>query len=310
MNVLIVNATESACGVYQFGVNLYNLLNSAKTIYDFHIAFCATAQDVLTNVAALNPKALIFNYHPHTQPYVSGPFIQSLHRPCFGIYHEITQNAVNQMGSAHPFHHWICSDPTITPNRYISKIGRPVYTQYANPYSFFPQTTIGTFGFGFRNKGFARLATVVQEQFDQAIIRAHIAFSKYFDPTGGEAQARIQEMRSIIKKPGIKIVASHNLLSVGELLDFLAQNTVNVFLYDEMHRGISSTIDYALAVNRPIAINRTQMFRHIFNAKPTILIEETDLPTIIRNSILPLVPFKQAWTPQNLVNEVNSIISR
>jgi hypothetical protein len=214
------------------------------------------------------------------------------------------------MGSAHPFHHWICSDPTLFPNRHISKIGRPVYTQYANPYPPPYQTIIGTFGFGFKNKGFARLATVVQEQFDQAIIKVHIAFSKYFDPTGGEAQARIQEMRNIITKPGIQLVASHNLLSVVELLDFLAQNTVNIFLYDEMHRGISSTIDYALAVNRPIAINRTQMFRHIYNAKPSILIEETDLPTIIKNSILPLIPFKQVWTPQNLVSEVNAIISK
>jgi hypothetical protein len=309
-NALIINATESACGVYQFGINLYNILNSAKTENDFHIAYCATAQEVQTAVNNTNPKTIIFNYHPHTQPYVSWPFIQSLRRPCIGIYHEITQDAANNLRSAHPFHHWICSDPTLIINQHISKIGRPIYTQYANNYPLPWIPTIGSFGFGFSNKGFSRLASLVQDQFDKAIIRVHIAFSKYFDPSGAEARARVQEMRNIIKKPGIEIIASHDLLSTAELLDFLAKNTMNAFLYDNMHRGISSTIDYALAVNRPIAINRTHMFRHIYNARPSILIEETSLPTIIENSILPLVPFKQEWSPQNLVGSLNAIVAR
>jgi hypothetical protein len=41
---------------------------------------------------------------------------------------------------------------------------------------------------------------------------------------------------------------------------------MNIFLYDKMMgRGISSTIDYALSVKKPLAISDSYMFRNIYS---------------------------------------------
>jgi hypothetical protein len=41
---------------------------------------------------------------------------------------------------------------------------------------------------------------------------------------------------------------------------------MNIFLYDTMHgRGVSSTIDYALSVKKPLAISDSYMFRNIYS---------------------------------------------
>jgi len=77
-----------------------------------------------------------------------------------------------------------------------------------------------------------------------------------------------------------------------------------------MYRGISSTIDYALAVKRPIIISNSYMFRHIWGAQPSILFEKKSIPEIVANGFTPLEPFVRAWHPQNLANELTAIIDR
>jgi hypothetical protein len=93
------------------------------------------------------------------------------------------------------------------------------------------------------------------------------------------------------------------------MLDFLAGNTVNIFLYDvHKNRGLSSVIDWALAAHRPIVINKCGMFRHIYNAKPSICIEDSSLKDIIKNGITPLIPFYNEWTPEKFIQRYENII--
>jgi len=309
MNVLIINSTEFSCGVYQFGVNLYNLLNSINHPTKWHIAYCASRSDVLNAVNTYNPNAIIFNYHPCTLPFVSPSLINQTKKACFGVYHEITQEEADSLQPG-LFHHWICSDPSLViKNAHISKFSRPIY-QGCNPNPIPQVPTFGTFGFGFANKGFPKIIQAVQEQYDNAVIKMHIGFAKFGDPYGVGARQRVIESLNLIKKPGISLITSHNFLSTHDLLQFLAKNTANIFLYDDMHRGISSTIDYALAVRRPIIISKSYMFRHIWDAQPSILIEEKTIPEIVANGFAPLEPFMQAWHPKNLANELTAILER
>ena len=233
--------------------------------------------------------------------------IRQTEKLCIGIYHEITQEVADSI-KPDQFHHWICSDPSlVTKNSHISKFSRPIY-QWRNPYPIPQVPTFGTFGFGFVDKGFPRIIQAVQQQYDHAVIRMHIASNKF--GSTDEAQQRVTECLNLINKPGISLVATHNLISPQELLQFLGQNTANIFLYHNMYRGISSTIDYALAVRRPIIISKSYMFRHIWEAQPSILFEEKSIPEIVANGFTPLEPFMQAWHPQNLANELTAIIDR
>jgi SAM-dependent methyltransferase len=311
-DVLIVNHNEPACGVYQFGQNLYEALRGHSSKYAFTLANCANEADIKNAMERVNPVAVIYNWHPATLPFITKEFTRRMGSPAvpaLGFYHEVTAESADQV-SDDRFDFWICGDPTLTTtNPFIFKSGRPLPI-YKNTKALPAITTIGTFGFGFTNKGFSRLAAMVQEQFDEAIIRMHIPFSAFFDPDGYEARARIDEARALITKPGIRIDASHELLSKDGLLDFLAGNSMNAFLYDDMHRGIASTLDYAMAVDRPIAISESYMFRHVWNASPSILVEEKTLPEILAVGTAPLLPYKNAWAGTSLVREYENILDR
>lgn len=47
-------------------------------------------------------------------------------------------------------------------------------------------------------------------------------------------------------------------------------------------------IDYALAVQNPIAINRSNMYSHILDVEPSICVEDNYLIDIIKNGFTPL----------------------
>ncbi len=311
-DVLIINHNEPACGVFQFGENLYDSLRGRSSKYAFTLANCANESEVRNAIKYINPVAVIYNWHPATLPFINKEFTRQMGSPrvpALGFYHEITAEVATQ-ASDNIFDCWICGDPTLaTPNPFIFKSGRPLPV-YKNRQAAPAITTIGTFGFGFKNKGFSRLAAMVQDQFDEAVIKMHVPYSAYFDPQGREARARVAEAKALITKPRIRIDASHKLLSKKGLLDFLAGNSMNAFLYDDMHRGIASTIDYALAVDRPLAISKSYMFRHVWDAKPSILVEENSLPRILDAGIAPLLPYKNAWSASSLVREYEDILDR
>jgi SAM-dependent methyltransferase len=115
----------------------------------------------------------------------------------------------------------------------------------------------------------------------------------------------------MVTKPGINLTISHDFLGRGELLDFLAGNTMNAFFYDvDKHRGISSTIEHALAVRRPLAITKCGMFRHVSSASPSICIEDNSLTTILKNGTAPLAPFYEQWTEDKFTAALEKILDK
>ena len=310
--VLVVNHNQPACGIFQFGQNLCESLRGKSSKYEFTLACCGSEMEIRNAIERAKPVAVIYNLHPDNLPFIDKEFTRRMGSPALpaiGFFHEITAE-IAEVVKDEIFDCWICGDPTLaTSNPFMFRSGRPLpaYTNRKPPPSV---TTIGTFGFGFTNKGFSRLAAMVQDQFDEAVIKMHIPFNATFDAEGREAHARIAEAHALIMKPGIRIDATHEFLPREGLLDFLAGNSLNAFLYDDMHRGVASTIDYALAVDRPIAITKSYMFRHVWNAAPSILVEDRTLPEILASGIAPLVPFKNAWSSPVLARDYEEILDR
>jgi hypothetical protein len=167
---------------------------------------------------------------------------------------------------------------------------------------------IGFQGFGFRNKGIHRIALQVQSEFDEAIIRLHIPYSLFVDNNGIEARARVAEVEQIITKPGIKIEVSHDFKTEAEVVAWLNENTINCYFFDPLPNcGISSSIDYALAARRPIAITKSHMLVHLWNLKPSVLIEENSLRTIIANGIAPLEPLYEKYTQAQVAKDYENV---
>ncbi|MEG4912916.1 MULTISPECIES: methyltransferase domain-containing protein [unclassified Microcoleus] len=307
--ILIISHTKTNCGVHEYGFNIAKTLKNS-TKYSFVYAECSSAEELLYRVNQVKPSAIIYNYHPTTLSWVNKSILQSINGSHIGIIHEVTQRLADVSNNS-IFQYHIGPDPTLQlKNPIVFKTGR-IIAPYTNNHKLPEIPTIGSFGFGLEGKGFEKLIATVQQEYDEALIRLHIPFATFGDADGSKAVAIAQRCQQSIFKPGIKLSLSHDFLSQEQLLDFLAQNTLNAFFYDRLeNRGISSTIDHALAVKRPIAITKSNMFRHIVSAKPSICIEDSSLKQIVDNGIAPLVPFYNEWSEANFILDYERILAQ
>ncbi len=306
-NVLIVSHKEEQCGVHQFGLNLASALNkSAK--YAFEYIECSGTDEYFAAVEKSQPKVVIYNYHPSTLPWLNRKIIRKIGVPRLGIIHEVTQELADGVDNS-LFDYHIAADPVLLlKNPLVFKTGRLIQ-KIENTYPMPVIPTIGSFGFATEGKGFDKLVSTVQEEFDNAVIRLNIPFATFADASGSSALAVSKKCEQMIVKPGIKLLVSHEFLSVEKVLDFLAQNSVNAFFYEQNDgRGISSVTDLALAVRRPVAITRSTMFRHLHSVSPSICIEDSSLTEIINHGFGPVAHFCEEWNEDNLIWDYERIV--
>jgi len=312
--ILIVSHKEKQCGIYQYGVDIAEALQKSSH-YSFIYAECSNQEELHYTVIKTSPAAIIYNYYSATMPWLTNRITWRYYSiPQLGIMHEVTQEEADKV--THElfdyqllFDYHLCPDPTLVENKPIVFKTRRLIQPYINSQSVPDIVTIGSFGFGFSDKGFERLLGVVQEEFDQAKIVLHLPFNDIVDKQGQQhAIETANRCRSIVSKPGIQLFINHEFLSKQQLLNFLASNTLNAFFYDTCkYRGISKVIDYALAVQRPIAITNSGLFRHISSTTPSICIENSSLKQIIQNGISPLVKFNNEWSEANFILSYENI---
>jgi hypothetical protein len=276
---------------YQYGKRLITILQkSLQFIYIYHeISSYEEYKSICDNN---NLCAVIYNYYPLTMSWLNEGNIQ--HKvPNIGVYHE-TPNMVN-------FDYIINIDPTSVLDQCRVAIPRPLLDHDELPQNDIGIPIIGSFGF--ESKGFERLIYMVNDQFDNAIIRLHMPFAEFGDNDGSRSLSIANTVRNIPRKDGIKIEISHNFLDDIDLLKFLNGNSINCFLYDDLHgRGCSSVIDYALSVDVPIGISNSHMFRHIYSDE--ICLYKKSIKEIIANGTQPLIHIKNKWSHLSLIKKI------
>jgi hypothetical protein len=110
-------------------------------------------------------------------------------------------------------------------------------------------------------------------------------------------KSTVRECKLRVRKQGIILSFRHSLLTPKQLLDSLARNTANIFLYDETpSKGISNILEYAIAARRPLIVNDCPMFRHVTALAPEISIRNRSIKDIVSDGIIPLVPFYNEWS--------------
>jgi SAM-dependent methyltransferase len=179
--------------------------------------------------------------------------------------------------------------------------------RYVNTSPLGERLRVGTFGFRFGDKGFARLVEKVQEEFDEADILIHAPDNDLVGATEGV----LEQCQASVRKPGIKVFVNTKFGSARVVLDFLASNHLNVFLYDvHKDRGISSCVEKAIAVGRPVAVNRCGMFRHVHDATPSICVEERSLKEIMEAGVAPLVRYRSEWAEPAFIKAMEGLFDR
>jgi len=296
--VLFVNSREKACGVHQF---FYRLTKPMMTSIKYQCYYIDPDQEWEFNhwVTQLNPTIIVYNFYFSGQqmPWLTSDIIRRNResgRKQLCIHHE---GSVLDKGFDMILH----QDPFNTDPQYFN-LSRPI-PEYHNTHCTNDKVTIGSFGFGLGGKGFGRLVETVCNEFDTAHIKLSIPFAHFGDPTGTGATWWANHARSLLTKPGITLNITHNLMPENELLDFLASNDMNCFLYDgNGGRGISGTTDYALAVYRPIAITMSDQFKHLWKQDDSFVVEKHSLREILQRGNTPLDKFRAMWSTDKLVD--------
>jgi hypothetical protein len=297
--VLFINHKQEKCGVYQYGRNTANILADSM-YFDFVYVECSGTAELESKINEHEPCAIIYNYHVSTLGWIRRPSKSGIKH--LGIQHEPHQPVppwIDAVISQNPLDMW--TDVSFS-------VGRILH-EYTGAYPVNSVPTIGTFGFGLGGKGYDRLVDMVGKEFPEAHIRMHIPFAHFGDRIG--EQARMWGFRVKERAQGwhnVTVEIDHDWFTTEELLEFLAGNDLNAFIYDDMARGTASVLDFALSVNRPLAITSSSMFEHVWRQVPEILVEHNSLQDILQRGTYPLHQLQRLWSPQMLIADYERII--
>lgn len=310
--ILFVSHSSERCGIYQFGKNTAQALSKSGR-YQFCYVECSRtdfgAFELLKAIATYTPDVILYNWHPLVLPWVNDQLYGIIFRHYpnikhLTIVHEYLDNCTCSFKWMDGYIH---IDPYFVEYQNHYRVGRLIPKYQSKEHSI-GKIRIGSFGFAYKDKNYKRVIEQVNAEFDHATIRLHIPYTHFVNPEKAKEMAKECQQ---LAKPGITIESTHQFLSQEALLDWLAQNTINCFFFDRCEgRGISSSIDYALAVKRPIAITDSYMFRHVSKTTPSIVIGHTTLKDIIDNGIRPLEKFYKEWTEENLIKDYERIMDK
>jgi hypothetical protein len=209
---------------------------------------------------------IMYNYHEATMPWLHRG-IMAPHIKHVGIPHETTRKLFDAIIDIDPS----SGSETSIPRPLLRKTS--LNTTFNTPYTkeFVEygiggdKPIIGSFGFGFDNKGFHKIVDKVCKEYDEAIIKFVVPVS-HFDPNReGTIRQLFDKCSKAKTKSDVKMMICTDFMSEEELMAFLGSNTLNLFMYDKLQgRGISSAIDYAISAGKSLGISTSKMFRHIW----------------------------------------------
>ena len=314
MKVLFLNHKVKNCGVYQYGERLFNILKNTPDI-EYVYKEVDSFEEYSTLINTLDLSAIIYNFHHVTMSWLKQHNIQRIVKN-IGIPHE----------SSEDFFDIICDiDPDSTEIKNRFSLPRPIFENVDSmlenykastpsikqfiEYAPIGVPTFGSFGFGFLNKGFDKIVTLINEQYDEAIIKFVIPCA-HFDPNSQNTPLIMRQKCMLLnKKPNIRVFITHEFFTTEDVLLFLRSNTINLFMYDEMHgRGISSTIDYAMSVRKPIGISNSYMFRNVYS--DNVCLYKTSVESCIATSVNYFDKYLKKYSHFNMIDKFRQIIMK
>jgi hypothetical protein len=85
---------------------------------------------------------------------------------------------------------------------------------------------------------------------------------------------------------------------------------MNIFLYNDDHSesGVSSVIDYAISVKKPLAISNSHWFRHVYSDE--ICVNKKNIHEIFINSQKYVNEICNKFKNTNLIDKIDNIITK
>lgn len=304
MNIVFVNHTEKQCGVYQYGKRMSEILKN-DIRYSLHYVECDDYGHFMSKINGLKIDYIIYNWHCLTMKWLNDDIIKSFKKTTkqLLIYHESVYPSYLSVDGL------IMTDLSENKKLRQFSIPRPIY-EINLPKTNNTKLKFGSFGFGFDNKGFERICRVINENFTEVVIHLHITSSFFCDINKVKSNGVIERCKKLMEGSSNELIITSEFYENEDILDFLNNNSINIFLYDDMPgRGLSSVIDYAVSVNTPLVVNNSSMFRHLLEHKPNISIDNNDIQSIINYDMDNVHFFKNKWSNTNLKNKFFQILN-
>jgi hypothetical protein len=308
MNIFIINNPEENCGVHQYGKRFGKIASKSKK-YNFMYYEINSESEFISKCNEYNPKGIIYNYLSGTMPWVNGGLIQRCREQ------GIKQYTIVHNSHYHGFDYYLHQNPyhPSEDDRNFA-LARPLFDYKASQVKKDDDVLhIGSFGFGLTCKYIDEICKLINEQlfFKKVQINLHLT-QAHFCPNADTILSIKQDCLNAITHDNIKLNMTHDFLTNDQLLDFLASNDLNIFFYEKYqhYNGISSSVDYALSVKKPIAVCSSNMFSHIWDVQPSICVENNSLLNIINNGFGPLEEKYNSWTNEKFIHKLEHIIQK
>lgn len=304
MKVLFINSKEPKCGVHQYGVSLFQVLaDYASTGSEHQIvhAYFDSESELRAFWSEFRPDVVLYNWQAGIGGWMSDAPFAGLGRQVL-VYHDLSARFQD-------FDAILFSDPTVIPSGNWHSIGRPLRQFAARELPELDRTTIGINGFV---GAWASIAvSAILSEFNQCHIRLHLPFAAYGDSSGEMARASAIQCRSILPA-GVTCEVNHDFMEWDDLMVWLSGNHVNCYLRDpSVHwRGVSSSLDAAMCAGRPIAINKCNAFRHMWDCIPSIMVEDRSIGDIIESGLTPLVGKYREYDRVRVAERVMDILKK
>lgn len=308
MNIFILNNPEESCGVHQYGKRFGNIASKSKK-YNFIYQEVTSALEFISKCNEYKPKGIIYNYLSGTMPWLNGELIQR--------YRElgIKQYTIVHNSYYHGFDYYLHQNPyhPHEDDRNFA-LARPLF-EYTQSQTKRNDDTlhIGSFGFGLTCKYTDQICKIINDQLSYRKVQINLHLTQaHFCPNEDTIVKIKEDCLKVITCDNIKLNMTNDFLTTNQMLDFLASNDLNMFFYEKYnhYNGISSSVDYALSVKKPIAICRSNMFSHIWDVQPSICVENNSLLNIINNGFSPLEEKYNSWTHEKFIDKLETIIKK
>lgn len=305
--ILIVNTREKECAIWQYGVNFFQSLRASTNYAPLYLE---PAHEVpLREFVQYNDvEAVIYNWHPTQKGWLAGaPFDVGKGVRNITIFHEIEF-------PTHQYDAVLYSKPCFIERERWHHIplvipgwDRWQGEQPLMDFEWCPIIGVSGYGGAHADKMIGR----VLDEFKRAAIRLHLPPSFYGDVDGKTARSMAERCQKMVENHGeILLTVCHHWMDQPDLMRWLGQNNLNCYIRDTSTpwTGVSAAMCSALAAQRPMAINRSQCFRHLWDVQPSICVEDRSLKEILHTGIEPLLPIYEANSRERLVGKVEKVL--
>ncbi len=270
----------------------------------------------LTPYITSDTGAILFNYPIQLRGWLQENTARlDIKCPKVLIQHDFsTQEDADSRGLGGFFTDFVYFNPGLVPRQsFVHKIGRiisRVELAQRTISTEFPR--IGTFGFATGVKKPEWFCKEIRENFgDRAKVSVHMPPNDVVDPNGDSSKQMINYI--IGSLPGIEVTTSTVYKSKEDMVRWLSDNDLNVFFFGPEQKGLSSSIDLAIAAGRPIAANKVDAFAHLHGRIPSPFVEDypenQGLRRILSNGDT-FSDLRDKWSPENFLAQWEYILDK